>query len=150
MNCSACWRSKKVLVSTSDVTPLIFRQKKVVIVSSIIAKIITPSKCRTQSQFNFILMTLSFNQCSLLFVASYYCSTFILCFYSIQCFYPIKCFYSMQCFVRIRFFCSVFILFSKCSVLILEMCSRYFDPVNINHQQSINIIHQTAPSFVLV
>jgi hypothetical protein len=26
------------------------------------------------------------------------------------------------------------------------MCSRYFDPINNNHLQSINIIHQTAPS----
>jgi hypothetical protein len=30
------------------------------------------------------------------------------------------------------------------------MCSRYFDPVNNNHLPSINITHQTAPSFVLV
>ncbi len=79
-----------------------------------------------------------FDQCSLLFSASNLCSTFV------QCFIP----FSIQC--SIQFFCSVLVLFIKCSVLILEMCSRYFDPVNINHLQSINITHQTAPSSVLV
>jgi hypothetical protein len=47
-------------------------------------------------------------------------------------------------FVQIRFFCSVFVLCGICSVLILERGSRYFNPVNIKHQQSINIIPQTA------
>jgi hypothetical protein len=47
MNYSACWRSKKALVSTSDVPPLIFGQNEVVIVSSVIAKMFNPSKCWT-------------------------------------------------------------------------------------------------------
>ncbi len=137
MKYSACWRSKKVLVSTSDVTPLISGQNRVVIVSSVIAKIFNPSKCWTVMIQPFEWHS-RFNQCSFLFSASY--SLFNFCSVLIQ--------FSIQC--SIQLFCSVFVLFSKCSALILEMCSRYFDPVNNNHQQSINIVHQTAPSFVLV
>ncbi len=46
----------------------------------------------------------------------------------------------------IQFFCSVFELFGKCSVLILEMCSRYFDLVNIKHQ-AVNK-HHTVDSAI--
>jgi hypothetical protein len=44
MNYSACWRSKTVLVSTSDVTLLIPRQDTVVVVSSVITKIFNPKQ----------------------------------------------------------------------------------------------------------
>ncbi len=133
MNYSACWRSKKVIISTSDVIPLISEQNRVVIVSSVIANIFIPSKCWTVTIQPFeslsyksvlvIIICCQFTIVRLLFRA-----------YSIQCSILL---FSVQ-------------LLGKCSVLILEMCSIYFDPVNNNHQQSINIIHQTAPSFVLV
>ncbi len=45
MNYSACWRSKKALVSTSDVTPLIPRQIGLQIVCSVITKIFNLCKC---------------------------------------------------------------------------------------------------------
>jgi hypothetical protein len=47
LNHSAFWKSKKVLVRTSDVTHLTFRHNKVIIVSFVIAKIINPIKCWT-------------------------------------------------------------------------------------------------------
>ncbi len=133
LNYSACWRSKKVLVNTSDAAPVVSGQNRVVIVSSVIAKIFNLASVGW-SQFDLYEWCSRFNQYSLLlFVASYL--LFVFC--SVQ-------FEFIQC--SIRFYCSVVILFGKYSVLILEMCSRYFDPVNNNHLQSINIIHQTAPS----
>jgi hypothetical protein len=47
MNYSACWKSKKVLVLTSNVKHLTFRQNRVVIVSVVNAKIFNPSICWT-------------------------------------------------------------------------------------------------------
>jgi hypothetical protein len=138
MNYSACWRSKKVLVSTSDITPLISGQHSVEIVSSVIAKISNSSKCWTIIIQAFWMTLLFISACCYYLLPVICCSTFcsVLIRFSIQC--------------LTWFFCSVFVLFRKCSVMILEMCSRHFDPINNNHLQSMNIIHQTAPSFVLV
>ncbi len=143
MNYSARWRSKEVLVSTSDFTHLTFRQNRVVIVSSVIAKIFNPSKCWTVTIWLPLNDTL-FNQCLLLFIANYLLIDFDSVLYLIQCSY------SMQCYCSIWFFCSVFVLFGKCSVLILEMCLRYFNPINIKHQAVNKHHYQTVPSFVLV
>jgi hypothetical protein len=139
MNYSACLRSKEVLISTSNFTHLTFRQNRVVIVSSVITKKFNPSKCWTvtiQLPVNNIL----FNQCLLLSITNY----LLFDFYSVLLFDSVL--YSSQYYCSIQFFSSVLVLFGKCSDLILEMCSRYFDPINIKHQQSINIIHQKAPS----
>jgi hypothetical protein len=67
---STCWRSKEFLASTSHVTHLTFRQNRVLIVCSVIAKILNLASVG-RSQLNFFLMTLFVNQCLLLFVASY-------------------------------------------------------------------------------
>jgi hypothetical protein len=141
---SACWRSREVLVCTFNFTHLTFKQNRVVIVSSIIAKIFNPSRCWTVT-IKLLLNDTLFNQCLLLFIASYLLSNF----YLVPLFDSV---FFIQCsfYCSIRFFYSVVVLFGKCLILILEMCSRYFDPVNIKHQQPVNITHQTAPSFVLV
>jgi hypothetical protein len=69
-NYSACWRSNRVLVSIPDVTPLISGQYRVVVVSSLIAKIFNPSKCWTVTIQPFWIHS-RLNLCSfLLFVAS--------------------------------------------------------------------------------
>jgi hypothetical protein len=96
MNYSACWRSKEVLVSTSGFKHLTFRQNRVVIVSSVIAKMFNPSKCWTvtiQLPVNDSL----FNQCLLLFIASYL--LFIL--------YSVLWFNSVLLFVAVLLFDSI-------------------------------------------
>ncbi len=133
MNYSAHWKSKEVLTSTSDFTHLTCRQNGVVIVSSVIAKIFNPSKCWTVI-IKLLLSDTLFNQCLLLFIVSYLLFNFISVFF----------WYSAYC--SIQFFSSVFILFGICSVLILEMCSRYFDHVSIKHQ-AVNK-HQTPDSVI--
>jgi hypothetical protein len=57
-----------------------------------------------------------------------YCSTFI------QCLWFDSVFIQCNAYCLTHFFCSVFVLYGKCSVLFLEMPSRYIDPVNIEHQ----------------
>ncbi len=44
---SACWRSNLVLVNTPDAAPFVSGQNRVVIFSSIIAKMFNPRKCWT-------------------------------------------------------------------------------------------------------
>jgi hypothetical protein len=139
MNYSACWRSKKVLVSTSDVTPLISRQNRVVIVSSVIAKILNPSKCWTVTIKPFWMTLL------LISAHCYYLLPVICCFIFVQCLFASVFSFQFNSFVQYSYH-----PVNVQSPLILEMSSRYFDPVNNNHQQSINIIHQTTPTFVLV
>jgi hypothetical protein len=99
-NYSACWRSKKVLVNTSDAAHLVSGQNRVVIVSSVTAKIFNLASVGW-SQFDLYEWCSRFNQYSLLlFVASYF--LFVFCsvlFEFIQC--------------SIRFYCSVVILFGK-------------------------------------
>ncbi len=143
MNYSACWRSKEVLVCTFDFTHLTFRQNRVIIVSSVIAKIFNPSKywmVTSQLPLNGTV----FNRCLLLFISSYLLLNF--------CLVPFVQFsvYSMPCFCSIQIFYSVQII----------RCMFCPDPWNVFQvfrsrktsiiMQSINIIHQTAPSFVLV
>ncbi len=87
------------------------------IVSSIIAKIFSPSKYWTVT-FQLLLN-------DTLLISDLYCLLPVilvrLLFASV--------FIRFGAFCSIRFFCSVFKLFSVFSVLILEMYSRYFDPV---------------------
>jgi magnesium-transporting ATPase (P-type) len=115
---SVCWKGKYVLFSTYDFTHLTFRQNRVAVVSSLTSV--------GWSQLNFFWMTL-FNQCL-------YCLLLVIWFLFVQCLsFDSEC-YSLQCYCLIWFSYSVFKLFSVCSVLILEMFSRYFDP--IKHQPS--------------
>ncbi len=125
---SARWKDREALVSTSDFTHSTFRQNRVVIASSIIAKVFNPSKCWTVT-IQLILNDTLFNQYLLLFLASYSLFDFCLsqCSCSIQCLFDVVLLFDL-------FFCSVIELFSVCSVLILEMCSRDFDP--LKHQSS--------------
>jgi hypothetical protein len=76
--------------STSDFTHLTFRQNRVIIVSSVIAKIFNPHKCWTVT-IQLPLNDTLFNQCFLLFIASYFSSTFI------QCLFVRFSAYLMQC-----------------------------------------------------
>jgi hypothetical protein len=87
------------------------------------------------------------------------CSEFILI--SVQSVsFPVLLFiqlFDLFCFCLICCIClfsvQLFIYSVLFSVLILELYSRYLDPYKIIKQpsgKSINIIHQTAPSFVLV
>jgi hypothetical protein len=134
MNYSACWRSKKVLISTSDVTPLISGQHSVVIVSSVFAKLSNPSKCWTVTIQPFWM--------TLLFISArcYYLLPVICC--STFCSELIR--FSIQW--SIWFFFSVSVFFRKCSVMILEMCSRYFN----NHKQQSSAVnkHHTPDSTI--
>jgi hypothetical protein len=94
-----------------------------------------------------------------------------ICLCSGKQFNRIRCQFSCYCLSVYLFFKSfnsvLFCMISLCliiqcsNILLLsvifcsdtELYSRYFDPKNHKHQpsgKSINIIHQTAPSFVLV
>jgi hypothetical protein len=120
----------------SSLRSISHQAKRVAIVSSVIAKIFNPSKCWMVT-IQLLLDDTFLNLCL-------YClfPVFIvwLLFVSVLLFNSV--FYSLQCFCSIQFFCSVFKLFSICSVLIPEMYSRYFDPLNINHE-AVNK-HHTA------
>ncbi len=122
------WKGKKLLVSTFNFTHLTFGQNMVAIVSSKIAKLFNPSKCWMVT-IQLLLNDTLFNQCLLLFIASYLLLNF--CMYSALIWFSVC---SMQCF----FFDSI--LFAQCSnysVYVLSWSwkySRYFDPVK--HQSS--------------
>jgi hypothetical protein len=120
MNYSACWRSKEVLVHTSDVTHLTLRQNRVVIVSSVIAKIFNPSKCwmvTIQLLLNVTLLS------SVLVIV--HCQLLLFNLHSVLLFDSVILFDAIFCSNLILLF-SIHII--KCSVLILEMCSRYLIP----------------------
>jgi hypothetical protein len=94
MNYSACWRSKKVLVSTSDVTPLISRQNRVVIVSSVIAKILNSSKCWTVTIKPFWMTLL------LISAHCYYLLPVICCLIFVQCLFASVFSFQFNSFVQ--------------------------------------------------
>ncbi len=134
--CGLLWIFKRVLVSPlgrqkspcQSVWFLIvnIQANRVAFVSSVITKKFNPSKYWS------VTIQLLVNDTLLISACIVYCQFFIirLLFDSVFC--SIQCFCSTQCFVRfgsfVQYF-SVFELFSVFSVLILEIFSRYFDPV---------------------
>ncbi len=92
------------------------------------AKIFNLRKCWT------VTIQLLLNETLLISACYCYCQLFITRLLFVQCFLFDSVFIWCSAFSSIWFFCSVFKLFSVCSILILEMYSRYFGPVK--HQSS--------------
>ncbi len=116
------------------------RANNVAIVSSVITKIFNTCQYWTVTTQPFVHMFSG--------ISAYFCLL------------PISLFICCSTFICFPFLCSIHFVVLFCvqlfvnsvnfSVLILELYSRYFYPITTTIRQSINIIHQTAPSFVFI
>jgi magnesium-transporting ATPase (P-type) len=114
------------------------RANRVAIVSSVITKILNPCKYWTVTTQAFVIC--SVNQCLFYSLPVFFIVNLLFYFHSFCFSFVSICFCSTIQYSIVR-------LFSVFSVLILELYYRYFNPLyKTAIRQSINIIHQTAPS----
>jgi hypothetical protein len=135
----ACWKEIKFSSTTTDASWTYTRANRVEIVKSVITKIFITSK--------YLTITIQHLKDTLLFCLYCLLSVFIVQLLLFSAFVRFS-FIWFSAFCSIRCFCSVFKLFGIFSVLILEMYSRYFDPV-IQQPKAVNK-HHTADSAIFV